>query len=88
MEHHLQSLQSFLGYVSSGGRFIRLLVDGWSLSECGRVEDGPLLPFFFCGACGGNVMIDSSRTKKELLRNSFHFSSILCTLGRPRSSYL
>jgi len=25
----------------------------------------------FCGACGGNAMRDSSRTKKELLRNSF-----------------
>jgi len=45
MERYLQSLQSVLGYASSGGRFIRLLVDGWSLSECGRVEDGPLLPF-------------------------------------------
>jgi len=22
-----------------------LLVDGWSLPECNRVEDGPLLPF-------------------------------------------
>jgi hypothetical protein len=45
MERYLQSLQSVLGYASSGGRFIRLLVDRWSLSECGRVEDGPLLPF-------------------------------------------
>jgi hypothetical protein len=45
MEHHFQSLQSVLGYASLVGRFIRLLVDGWSLSECGRVEDGPLLPF-------------------------------------------
>jgi hypothetical protein len=45
MERHLQSLKSFLGYAFSGGRFIRLLVDGWSLMECGRVEDGPLLPF-------------------------------------------
>jgi hypothetical protein len=32
-------------YASSGGRFIRLLVDRWSLLECGRVEDGSLLPF-------------------------------------------
>jgi hypothetical protein len=45
MERHLQSHQFVLGYASSGGRFIRLLVDGWSLAECGRVEDGPLLPF-------------------------------------------
>jgi hypothetical protein len=45
MERYLQSLQSVLGYASLGGRFIRLLVDGWSLSECGHVEDGPLLPF-------------------------------------------
>jgi hypothetical protein len=45
MERHLQSLQSVLGYASSGGRFIRLLVDRRSLSECSRVEDGPLLPF-------------------------------------------
>jgi hypothetical protein len=42
----------------------------------------------FCGACGGNAMIDSSRTEKELLRNSFLFSFILCTLGRMRSSHL
>lgn len=34
-----------LGLCLSGGRFIRLLVDGWSLAECGHVEDGPLLPF-------------------------------------------
>jgi len=34
-----------LGYASSGGRFIHLLVDGWSLPEYGRVEDGPLWPF-------------------------------------------
>jgi hypothetical protein len=34
-----------LGYASLGGRFICLLVIGWSLSECGRVEDGSLLPF-------------------------------------------
>jgi hypothetical protein len=27
----------------------------------------------FCGACGGNAMIDTSRTKKEPLRNSFPF---------------
>jgi hypothetical protein len=45
MECHFQSLQSVLGYASSGDRFIRLLVDGWLLSECGRVENGPLLPF-------------------------------------------
>jgi hypothetical protein len=44
VERHLQSLQFVLGYASSGGRFIRLLVDGWPLPECSRVEDGPLLP--------------------------------------------
>jgi hypothetical protein len=42
----------------------------------------------FCGACGGNAMIDSLRTKKEPLRNSFPFSFILCTLGLLRSSHL
>jgi hypothetical protein len=42
----------------------------------------------FCGACGGKEMIDSLRTKKDLLRNSFPFSFILCTLGRRRSSHL
>jgi hypothetical protein len=41
----------------------------------------------FCGTCGGNAMIDSSRTKKEPLRNLFSFSFILCTLGRLRSSH-
>jgi hypothetical protein len=41
----LQSLQFVLGYAYSGGRFIRLLMDGWLLSECGCVEDGSLLPF-------------------------------------------
>jgi hypothetical protein len=46
MECHLLLLQSVLGYYAfSGGRFISLLVDGWSLSECDRVEDGSLLPF-------------------------------------------
>jgi len=39
----------------------------------------------FYGACGGNAMIDSLRTKKEPLRSSFLFSFILCTLGRLRS---
>jgi hypothetical protein len=34
-----------LGYAFSDSRFIRLLVDGWSLPECSRVEDGPLLPY-------------------------------------------
>jgi predicted transcriptional regulator len=34
------------------------------------VEDGPLLPFVVF--VEGNAMIDSSRTMKELLRNSFH----------------
>jgi hypothetical protein len=42
----------------------------------------------FCGVCGGNAMIDSSRTKKELLRNSFPFSFIFCTLGRLRTLHL
>jgi hypothetical protein len=42
----------------------------------------------FCGACGGNVMIDSSRTKKEPLKSSFPFSFILCTIGQLRSSPL
>jgi hypothetical protein len=42
----------------------------------------------FCGACGGNAMIDISRTKKEPLRNLFPFSFILCSLGRLRSSHL
>jgi hypothetical protein len=53
------------------------------LRSCGRW-------FFvaFCGTCGGNAMIDSSRTKKEPLRNSFIFSFILCTLDRLRSSHL
>jgi hypothetical protein len=32
-------------------------------------------------------MIGSLRTKKELLRISFPFSFILCTLGRLRSSH-
>jgi hypothetical protein len=41
----IQPLQFFLGYASSGGRFIRLLVNGWSLSECNSVEDGSFLPF-------------------------------------------
>jgi len=45
MECNLKSLQSVLGYVSSGGRSIRLLVDGWSLSEYRCVEDGSLLLF-------------------------------------------
>jgi hypothetical protein len=71
MEHHLQSLQSFLGYVSSGGRFIRLLVDGWSLSECGRVEDGPLLPFFFLWCLwrerNDRQFEDKERTIEELI---------------------
>jgi hypothetical protein len=44
MECHIQSLQSVLGCASSGGRSIRLLVDGWSLSEYSCVEDGSLLP--------------------------------------------
>jgi hypothetical protein len=34
-----------LGDASSGDRLIRLLVDGWTLSECGRVENGSLLPY-------------------------------------------
>jgi hypothetical protein len=42
----------------------------------------------FCGACGGNTMRGSLRTKKEPLRISFPFSFILCTLGRLRSSHL
>jgi hypothetical protein len=42
----------------------------------------------FCNACGGNATIDSSRTKKELLRNSFPSSFIICILGRLRSSHL
>jgi hypothetical protein len=50
------------------------------------VEDGPLLPFVVF--VEGNAMIDSSRTMKELLRNSFPFSFILCTLGRLRTSHL
>jgi hypothetical protein len=33
-----------------------------------------------CGTCGGNITIDSSRTKKESFRSSFPFSFILCTL--------
>jgi hypothetical protein len=45
MECHLQSLQFVLGHASLSGRFIRLLVNGWSLSECGCVKDGTLLPF-------------------------------------------
>jgi hypothetical protein len=44
MECHLYSLQFVLGYASSGGRSIHLLVYGWSLLECGCVEDGFLLP--------------------------------------------
>jgi len=42
----------------------------------------------FCGACGGNAMIGSLRTKKDPLRNSFPFSFILCTLAQLRSSHL
>jgi len=37
------------------------------------------------GACGWNVMIDSSRTKKDQWRNSCIFSFLLCILGRPGS---
>jgi len=41
-----------------------------------------------CGAYGGNAMIGNLRTKKESLRISSHFSFILRTLGRLRSSHL
>jgi hypothetical protein len=42
----------------------------------------------FCGACGGNARRDSSRTKKELLRNLFPSFFILCTLGLLCTSHL
>jgi hypothetical protein len=48
--------------------------------SCGR---GFLVAF--CAACGGNAMIDTSKTKKEPLRNSFPFSFILCSLRRLHS---
>jgi hypothetical protein len=41
--HYLR--QFFMNDITYFDRFIRLLVDGWSLSECSRVEDGSLLPF-------------------------------------------
>jgi hypothetical protein len=44
VECHFWSFQTVLGDASSGGRSIRLLVDGWTLFECGGVEDGSLLP--------------------------------------------
>jgi hypothetical protein len=34
----------------------------------------------FCAACGGNTMIDNSRTKKEPLRSSFPFLSLFVLL--------
>jgi hypothetical protein len=45
MERHFWSFQSVLGYASSGGRSIRLLADGQSLSECSGAKNGSLLPF-------------------------------------------
>jgi hypothetical protein len=45
MKCHFQPLQFVLGYAFLGGRFIRLLVDGWSLLVCCSVEDGSFLPF-------------------------------------------
>jgi hypothetical protein len=53
------------------------------VQPCGRWS---LVAFY--GACGGNAMIGSLRTKKEPLRISFPFSFILCTPGQLRSSPL
>jgi hypothetical protein len=39
----------------------------------------------FYGACGGNLMIDNSRTNKGRLRSLVLFSSFLCTLGLRHS---
>jgi hypothetical protein len=43
-------------------------VVAFEVRSCGRCS-----LVAFCGACGGNAMIDSSRTKKEPLRKSFFF---------------
>jgi hypothetical protein len=43
--HGMLSLVASICLGSSGGRFIHLLVNGWSFSECGCVADGSLFPF-------------------------------------------
>jgi len=42
----------------------------------------------FCGVCGRDAMIDSSRTKKELLRNSFPFLFFFHSLYSWSVAYL
>jgi hypothetical protein len=83
MKCHFQSVQFVLGYASSGGRFICLLVDGWSLLVCYSVEDGSFLPFF--GVCGWNEMIETVKTKKGRLRSLELSFFICCSLGLLRS---
>lgn len=82
---NLQSLQSVLGCLF--GWQIYSLADGWVVALEVRLCRRWFI-VTFCGACGGNVTVDSSRIKKEPLRSSFPLSFILCTLGRLCSSPL
>jgi hypothetical protein len=42
----------------------------------------------FCGACGWNITIDSSRTKKEPLRSSFLFFFFFYSLYSWTAAFL
>jgi hypothetical protein len=69
-------------------RVVDLFACWWTGGRPRSAAVWKMVPCFLCGACGGNAMIGSLRTKKEPLRISFPFSFILCTLGRLRSSHL
>jgi hypothetical protein len=74
MECHLQPLQFVLGYASSGGRFIRLLVDGWSLLECYCVEDGSFLPLWCLWREQNDRNFEDKERMIEELRTFFSYS--------------
>jgi len=66
-------------------RVVGLLACWWTGGPLEVLLYGRWFLLVFYGACGENVMIDSSRTKKGRLRSLLLFSSFLCTLALRHS---